>query len=238
MNKKSVIFYVFLIFSCSVFSYDYIITPGFSLYSYLEFNQRTYNTVLKKEKLDIRKLSYTTENQMWNFVRTDFTSSEKDVRYVSPSNELKWSIDKGNIFISYLNNEKNDFFDSLIVYMKNFGFGFNFNGGKKSADSWARYGGYNVNQLLKHIGAGRTQFKSKDYVDKFFVIADYKFKISDKFDFLWSYNGDTNSFGIKYSVSDFVFETGRVESGDYSKLSKLANISQNRNYFRIIYFFN
>ncbi|MFA5479300.1 MAG: hypothetical protein WC337_04705, partial [Candidatus Muiribacteriota bacterium] len=88
------------------------------------------------------------------------------------------------------------------------------------------------------IGAGRTQFKSKDYVDKFFVIADYKFKISDNFDFLWSYNGDTNSFGIKYSASDFVFETGRVESGDYSKLSKLANISQNRNYFRIIYYFN
>ncbi|MGM0607031.1 MAG: hypothetical protein ACQESP_01300 [Candidatus Muiribacteriota bacterium] len=237
MKIFTLLFLLFLVLWS--FSLDFVNTPGYAENSTIEFQTRTYKSQGKNYNLKMTALeeSFLLDNKHQVSLKyRNFTSSEKNLDYISSSFELKYQpVDYSDFMLYYLNSRKNDFFDSVILYFKNIGVGFNFNGGTRDIQAWSRFGGFNYPLLLKHIDSGDVDLKSKNYVDRTFFTANYRHQINKEYSIVFDYNGDISSYGIKYEKNRLFFEFGRFEKGDYDKVADLVGLELSRNYFRFVY---
>ena len=190
MTRKLIFTIVLIVSMIKIYSLDYSFTPGFSLEDYIEYQQRDYTNNGVGHTLTVSKVSYThqfRQHHYFTITRNEFDSDEDNLKYISSANEIRYTQIKGrNEFMIYLlQNEKANFYDSLIFYYKNFGFGANFGGGDDVETSFARYGNYDYTLLKNKLktGSALADLDPDDFIPKFFVIYNMEFPIYKNINF-------------------------------------------------------
>ncbi|PLX16813.1 MAG: hypothetical protein C0601_09245 [Candidatus Muiribacterium halophilum] len=242
---RKLIFTLFLIvWIVNIYSLDYSFTPGFSLENFVEYQQRDYTNNGVGHTLTVAKISYTQkirEHHYFTITRNEFDSDEDNLKYISSANEFRYTQKKGrNDFMIYLlKNEKDNFYDSLIFYYRNFGFGANFGGGEDVETSFARYGNFDYTLLKNKLKTGSqlADLDPDDFIPKFFVIYNIEFPVYKNINMAFEYNGDTNIYSLNYKQENFKIEYSHIEGGDYMRLAgELGKIQQEKDFIRFVFY--
>ncbi|MFW5782043.1 MAG: hypothetical protein ACOCWO_01980 [Candidatus Muiribacteriaceae bacterium] len=238
--KRTILFIFLLLSVLYVLADDFINTPSYLDRSYIELQNRGYKSGGSSYDLSVYKLNWfrkTDRHYAWSISLNEFRSDEKNLKYVSDAVEYRFFSRKGNNdwMIYFLDNRKKTFYDAVIFYYGDVGFGINVNG-DSSIDSWARFGEYDVNLLKRKMKSGSTaSLDSADFIQRFFLVANYSIRIRKDLMLELDYNGDTTSAGLRYTRDKFSVSYHRIDPGNYFELSELVGVEQDKSVLSIGY---